>query len=771
MNARPTPPKVVVFYAYKGGAGRSTALLHTAWALAREGRRIVTLDLDLMAPSLGAMTGLAPDDGFVEYLRAWQQGEAVDVAAMLAEVRLPSPASGSLYLLHAGHEDARYLETLESLRWRDLLASRPPRSRPARNLWDRVHVFDELLESVTDAVRPEAIFIDAPTGFNETANLVLRSVADLVILLFSPTSVHLQGAARLLSVLTSEQAARAESDPEPRPDVFCVASTILLPQLGGPEFRTIQKSFEYLDSVRTGALQRARSSAASPQADELHQEPALLQHDPRSVYGERLFEHDRSDFSAFGDIIQYVRGALPPTNGLRLTQLERPAKTTMARQLEPTFVAFAEHELVDTAQIDRLFLKTQQLEEVYTPRVLVVEGGKGAGKTALFKYLTTHDVPKARVFAVHGPGHGLAPDFLLRIQDLQKMDVFWRMYALSALPGDDVADVELIRAVHACRRLVSNPGVPGELDAIAQFLRREDAGVTLDAALRTLDSRLAQTDVRYILCFDGLDAAFKKDIERRREGLADLFMAWRATFSSTPRIELRIFLRSDLWNRLIFPERSHLRGREMRLVWDELNLWRLVVKRALRVEQFAGWARPGLADSPALDADTIENVGETRLEPYLDRLFERHIWAGKNALSKNWIRRRLSDAQGAIYPRDIVSLLGESLKAEQRRLEQDERFAPDAVISRQSLAAALRPTSEQRVQAVREEYPELSSALDDLAGKSTRGFIKDLTEAIGAPTLEQLRDTGILKIGEADDEYVIPDLYRDGLGMYRRGPH
>ena len=39
-----TFPKIVGFYAYKGGTGRSLCAAHTAWALAREGRRVVVDD-------------------------------------------------------------------------------------------------------------------------------------------------------------------------------------------------------------------------------------------------------------------------------------------------------------------------------------------------------------------------------------------------------------------------------------------------------------------------------------------------------------------------------------------------------------------------------------------------------------------------------------------------------------------------------------------------------------------------------------------------------
>ena len=45
-------PYIFTFYSYKGGVGRSTALLNTAYALAGRGRHVLVLDADLDAPGL-----------------------------------------------------------------------------------------------------------------------------------------------------------------------------------------------------------------------------------------------------------------------------------------------------------------------------------------------------------------------------------------------------------------------------------------------------------------------------------------------------------------------------------------------------------------------------------------------------------------------------------------------------------------------------------------------------------------------------------------------
>src|SRR5579875_4118515 len=44
--------KIVTFYSYKGGTGRTMALANVAWILAANGRRVLAVDWDLESPGL-----------------------------------------------------------------------------------------------------------------------------------------------------------------------------------------------------------------------------------------------------------------------------------------------------------------------------------------------------------------------------------------------------------------------------------------------------------------------------------------------------------------------------------------------------------------------------------------------------------------------------------------------------------------------------------------------------------------------------------------------
>ena len=46
------PGRIITFYSYKGGTGRSMALANVAWILASNGYRVLVVDWDLEAPGL-----------------------------------------------------------------------------------------------------------------------------------------------------------------------------------------------------------------------------------------------------------------------------------------------------------------------------------------------------------------------------------------------------------------------------------------------------------------------------------------------------------------------------------------------------------------------------------------------------------------------------------------------------------------------------------------------------------------------------------------------
>ena len=93
--------RVLAFYSYKGGCGRTMALANVAWILAANGRRVAVVDWDLESPGLHryfpsnvldpvALTG---NPGVIDMVRDFESG------------RHPQPGPGSRAVVPAEQPD------------------------------------------------------------------------------------------------------------------------------------------------------------------------------------------------------------------------------------------------------------------------------------------------------------------------------------------------------------------------------------------------------------------------------------------------------------------------------------------------------------------------------------------------------------------------------------------------------------------------------------------------------------------------------------------
>lgn len=79
-------PRRIAFASMKGGVGRSTALCAAAAHLARQGKNVLVIDLDLEAPGVGSMLAGSKlsEHGVVDWLAAASVGATVPVSSLVA---------------------------------------------------------------------------------------------------------------------------------------------------------------------------------------------------------------------------------------------------------------------------------------------------------------------------------------------------------------------------------------------------------------------------------------------------------------------------------------------------------------------------------------------------------------------------------------------------------------------------------------------------------------------------------------------------------------
>lgn len=198
--------RVVTFYSYKGGTGRTMALANVAWILAANGCRVLAVDWDLEAPGLhrffhpfldpgtvGATTGVinllteyvwaAVGDGTEPEERNpdWRR-EYARVQRHAVSLNWLFPGGGTLDLMLAGRQNHDYASSVATFDW-DIFHDR---------LGGGVFL-DALREDMRENY--DYVLIDSRTGLSDVADICTAHLPDLLVDCFTLSDQSIDGAA------------------------------------------------------------------------------------------------------------------------------------------------------------------------------------------------------------------------------------------------------------------------------------------------------------------------------------------------------------------------------------------------------------------------------------------------------------------------------------------------------------------------------------------------------------------------------------------------
>ena len=197
-NAPTNHPPRFVFYGLKGGVGRSTALSMTAWHLARQGKKVLVIDLDLESPGLGNMllpvrqdlsedgdTALPgwPDFGLTDWFveDAVGQADAELVRAMIQPSPITVAGRGEILVVPAagGLYAQDYVSKL-SRAYADL----PNREGIPEVFGDRLA---RAIAQLEEQVKPDVVLLDSRAGIHHISAVALTRL-DAFSYLFASVS-------------------------------------------------------------------------------------------------------------------------------------------------------------------------------------------------------------------------------------------------------------------------------------------------------------------------------------------------------------------------------------------------------------------------------------------------------------------------------------------------------------------------------------------------------------------------------------------------------
>jgi len=223
-------PAIVTFYSFKGGVGRTTILVSTAWQLALDGKRVVAIDLDVEAPGLGSLLGASARRGVVDFLVDHAATKQVTLDGVISPASALNDVSHLVDVVTAGNLDYGYFEKLARL---DFLGSGlldPSVRSPVR----------EALRALLSALAhqnppPDYILIDSRAGLHDVAGLSLHDLAHVDVLVGRDSDQSYKGLH--LTVAALSQRRKLE-------DIRCVVVQSLAPDdRGSSEYGRVTEEY------------------------------------------------------------------------------------------------------------------------------------------------------------------------------------------------------------------------------------------------------------------------------------------------------------------------------------------------------------------------------------------------------------------------------------------------------------------------------------------------------------------------------------------------
>lgn len=448
---------------------------------------------------------------------------------------------------------------------------------------------------------------------------------------------------------------------------------------------------------------------------------------------------------------------------------------------------------------------------------IVIVGGRGTGKTQIFRALLSnegrqaivratgvrlvHDVKKmllvegfaaGRSFRKDAPNHPPADAVQAALSegDVKTARKLWLGLSLARLATDDAA-VELLTSDLAGQLTELRPLVGSPRKLLSWV--NEDVERPF-AILDAVDTLLGQKGLACVFTFDALDRAANDwtTLEVVVGGLLSLALDIQRRNRS---LRLKVFLRPDLeaGGARRFPDASKLRGYREEIVWSKQDLYRLVFKRMVSQPDGGIQSFEFLTDLLGADKFTeIKPLGQTPTaaldeaaqERVMTALVGKYMGANpRKGLTYTWIPNHLADAMGRVSPRSFLVAFAEAARWTHGRGGAEKGGI--GLLSPTALGEGVKAASVQRVHELAEDFEwieEVRSRLEGLEVPSPEEKVLQRLESCVFPNplpaslrstdptvvLQQLKDMGVF-LRDRDGRYNVPDLYRVAMRMKRRG--
>ena len=473
--------------------------------------------------------------------------------------------------------------------------------------------------------------------------------------------------------------------------------------------------------------------------------------------------------------------------------------------------ATAEQESNDEETFLKNFLPIPNYRHVLEPNILLIEGGRGAGKTELFRLLAISSGREALFESINITylsinkttwiaGYGRvgktqkqfpSPDIVEKIME-KATNLEWRSFWLGLLLGVILQqknfDIKSVLNEHIDESILYP--LTNRLSFLSEWLPLVNQNIeTINYALDQLDEKLIIMDNWLFITYDELDRlvfSYTALVLPIRELLA----LWLARSGRWEKIRPKIFLRSDILRQefLGFPDASKLQGQQVKLEWKPAWLYQLLIKRLANSGQEM---RDYLQTIPGLIIEGQNSLGwnvalkDELFQQLIEKMIGKYMGAGpRKGITYRWIPNHLQDAGSRIAPRSFLKLFALAANNPNNTLNF---YTNDLRLLKPSdLQGALMETSEDRIKELAdEEYPWLEALKGSLYNSrvpmSKENFLEVVKRTPWGDTahkkppstkpeeiLQYLVRIGVVE-KRLDESINIPEIYLYGFKVKRHG--
>lgn len=610
--------KVISFYSYKGGVGRTTLCAITALELSQREKKIVVIDTDIEAPGLAfqffGQKGKASDyhNGFLDFLlypyeqSSPTQQEKFDFLfsrQFLIQNQSDCPHIYLMPVAKFSNTDADFIDA-------DNYEQKISRVNYLQGTGEKVKILLQLLEKT---IAPDYVIFDLRTGITDIGG-ILANLSDFYCFVGYPDSQNKLG----LSFFV-KHALRTVGEENMFSNTLFVHSPAPVDEKKRP-----------ILSEKNAFIKMVRDLVAGNNTwnEEVIEEEFLLQVPYQSNLGALIREEGIKEaykgggldyieyykkiaekiFLAFTQILQVTCN--PTTTigmiGLGsdanlLTQAEE-VRIKIFKEYKETSQSFpltseaadAENDLDDSQKMVNNFQPLHDYKEILKDDIFLIIGEKGAGKSAL-EQVFDHSKNQTGVvnflikrFDIHWdmtnpPLWLTATDKLLimnltdqikldpSLEQLVKTSSFWKAYSFALIE----AYLTEGNVTHDMRKRV--------LQKIIIEFRGGELRFGRGLSEKDFHSRIVQHDKRIVLTYDYLDTLESSKQNRIfLESIEELVKLWYA-LKLTPglnALNAKIFLRDDLFEKFTFSDKGKIQDNHAYYInWDFYKLMAVFFKR------------------------------------------------------------------------------------------------------------------------------------------------------------------------------------------------